>query len=90
MVGRIYKLFRRGRPHDEHAEFRNLSSEYIDGELPEATAQKVTDHLKWCPPCQSFFETLKATVGLLGSLKAREAPESFKKDLYEKLRREGQ
>ena len=90
MVGRIYNLFRRERPHDEHAEFRNLSSDYIDGELPEATARKVTDHLEWCPPCQSFFETLKATVGLLGSLKAREAPESFKKDLREKLRREGQ
>ena len=86
MAFRVLDLFRRKKTEDEHARHRNLASEYIDGELAAETADNIKEHLGLCPPCQSFFETLKATVGLLRSSEKRNAPASFKERVLERLK----
>ncbi len=88
MISRISRLFKKEQDEPEHGEFRKLSSDYIDGELDEAEVAKVNEHLEWCPPCQSFFATLRATIGLLGSSKKQEASPSFRKRLRERLHSE--
>ena len=66
--------FRRRRADDEHAEVRALASDYIDGELDEKAAEKVTVHLDKCHLCKAFFNTLRATISLLGSARGLGGP----------------
>ena len=75
----------RDGPADEHVALRGMSSDYLDGDLDTETAERVRDHLEWCPPCRSFVDTLKATVGLLSSTARRDAPESFRNRLLKRL-----
>ena len=89
MLGAIGRLFRRrGREEDGHAQVRNLSSEYLDGELDGEAAKMVEAHLEMCPPCSAFFRTLKATIGLLGSSERTLAPSNFRERLRQRLRKE--
>jgi anti-sigma factor RsiW len=88
MVSRISRLFRR-RDENEHVKARGLGSDYIDGDLDEEAAKEVESHLAICPPCTAFFETLKATVKLLGSQRKAEAPPSFRERLRDRVQREG-
>ena len=62
----ISRLFNR-MPDSECVEIRGLASNHIDGELSEEQADKVRGHLDWCKPCVAFFNTLRSTIGLLGS-----------------------
>jgi anti-sigma factor RsiW len=43
-------------------------SEYLDDELDPGFCDRVEGHLEDCPPCQAFLESLRRTVGLVGSL----------------------
>ena len=88
MASRISRLFKRERDDPECVEVRNVSSDYVAGELDQALLDKVNSHLEWCQPCQSFFNTLRATIGLLGSSKKQEASPSFRERLRERLRSE--
>ena len=88
MISRISRLFKKEQDDPECVEVRKLSSDYIDDELDEAALEKVNTHLEWCRPCQSFFATLRATIGLLGSSKKQEASASFRERLRERLRSE--
>ena len=85
MVSRFTSLFKR---EGEHSRVRNLSSDYIEGELDQEEVEAVESHLDMCPPCRTFFNTLKATIGLLGSSKRHEPPRSFRERLQERLRLE--
>ena len=87
MVARVLGLFGRKR-EDEHTRTRNLASDYIDGELDADTASSTKSHLDMCPPCRSFFETLRATITLLRSSKGPGAPASFLERLRSSLREE--
>ena len=86
MPAPFVNLFRKHRADDDCVEVRNLSSDHLDGELDQASADMVAAHLEWCPPCRAFFRTLMATVGLLGSSKKQEVPDSFRARLSERLR----
>ena len=88
MFNRLIRLFRGERAHDEHTRVRDLASDYIDGEVDDDTAAKVEDHLERCGLCQSFFNTLKATIGLLRSSERHEAPDSLPDRIREQVRRE--
>ena len=88
MLAGLRKLFGRKRREDEHVEVRNLSSDYIEGDLDQETEDRINAHLEWCPPCRTFIETLRATVKLLGLSKRQQAPTSFRERLLERLRRE--
>ena len=89
MVSRIVNLFKK-RPFDEHAHVRGLSSDYIDGELDDEAEAVMKSHLEWCPPCESFVNTLRATVKLLSSSPATEPPTSFGERLRARIKRERQ
>ena len=85
MVARFLNLFKR---EIDHTRARELSSDYIDGDMDDGTAAQVKSHLEWCPPCQAFFETLKATVNLLGSSDRHKPSPSFLERLRDRLRSE--
>ncbi len=38
--------------------------EYVDGELSEAQAAELREHLRACPPCVDFLQSYKATPKL--------------------------
>jgi predicted anti-sigma-YlaC factor YlaD len=67
---------------------RDLSSEYLDGELDQQSSDEVKTHLEMCPPCRTFFDTLLATISLLMSSSKAEATASFRERLRERLHQE--
>ena len=69
-------------------EIRNLSSDFIDGELGSETVEKVKSHLAMCGPCTAFMNTLRGTVRLLRTIPKREAPGGFRERIRESLREE--
>ena len=67
---------------------RKLSSEYIDGDRDETRTAKVRSHLERCGPCNAFFNTLRATVGLLRNIPKQEPPGDFRDRIRENIRKE--
>ena len=65
----IRALFGRHRADDDHTQIRSMSSDYIDNDLDEEQARRVKAHLDKCHLCAAFFNTLRATINLLGSAK---------------------
>lgn len=49
-------------------EARELVSDYIDGELPEATASALEEHLQTCPNCPPLYASLVQTLAELKAL----------------------
>lgn len=41
-----------------------MLSEYLDGQLPPATCEELETHIRDCPPCVAFVDSLKKTVRL--------------------------
>ncbi|MGB9605889.1 MAG: anti-sigma factor family protein [Bryobacteraceae bacterium] len=41
-----------------------LLSQYLDAELPAETCDQIEAHLKDCPPCLEFLDSLRKTVEL--------------------------
>jgi predicted anti-sigma-YlaC factor YlaD len=41
-----------------------LLSEYLDLELPPDACEHIEEHLRGCPPCVDFAESLRKTVDL--------------------------
>ena len=89
MFDRFIRLFRREPAESECAQVRGISSDFIDEELDEESAEKVRAHLEWCADCEGFFNTLRATIRLLRSTKDIEAPPPLPERIRERLRREG-
>jgi anti-sigma factor RsiW len=53
-----------------------LVSDYLDGNLDPQTEGRVAAHLELCPPCLTYVEQLRETVGALGRLPADSLPDS--------------
>ncbi len=87
MIFRIPRFLRRSAETD-CTEVRELSSDYIDGELGDRDTGRVRSHLDICPPCRAFVNTLKATVGLLRSSPKRQAPDEFRERLHKAVRKQ--
>jgi anti-sigma factor RsiW len=87
MVSRITGIFKRKDPKLHCEQVRSLSSAYIDDELGRNTADRMKLHLDWCPPCNAFVSTLRATVEMLRATPKRKAPDSFRQRLRESLRK---
>lgn len=85
MVSRLLGLFKGRRDDADCHEVRQLSSDYIDGDLRDADVKRVNRHLEWCPPCNAFIETLRATVNMLRNTPKREAPEDFRQRVREAI-----
>jgi predicted anti-sigma-YlaC factor YlaD len=45
-----------------------LVSDYLEGALDPETERRVAEHLDLCPPCVTYVEQVRATVGMLGRL----------------------
>ena len=88
MVSRLFGIFKGMRSDDDCDEIRAMSSEYIDGELSESGAATVNGHIGKCGPCNSFINTLRATVGLLRSTPKEQPPSDFKQRLQDRLDQE--
>ena len=86
MVSRITGIFKRREKDLDCEEVRDLSSDYIDEELDQATADKVSSHLDWCGPCNAFVNTLRATVRILRGMPKSEAPSDLRQRVRENLR----
>ena len=63
-----------------HAGVRTLLSSYVDGEVSDAEARQVEDHLSSCAECRRDLETLRMSVELLRALPALDPPRSFALD----------
>jgi anti-sigma factor RsiW len=50
------------------AEFVELVTAFLDGELPEDDEQLVTEHLTECDGCTTYLAQFRTTVDLLGHL----------------------
>ena len=90
MVSRIVSIFRRKDREPDCDEVRDISSDYIDGELDEGElderrAGRVKSHLDGCAPCNAFIRTLRATINLLRSTPKEQAPEGFRSRVRESL-----
>ena len=71
-----------------HAEFRDISSDYVDGEVTGDALRNADVHLEKCGPCRTFLDTLKATVAMLRGAPAQKAPPSLQADILENLKRQ--
>ncbi len=87
----FYWLFRiLGRKFDRLfcMELRDVSSDYLEETLPDSTQEKIRSHLRWCPGCSAFVNTLGDTISRLKSLPFHKAPPSFRQGLSERLKSE--
>lgn len=88
MVSRIKGLFNRGKKDPHCGEVPDLSSDYIDGDLDAASADRIKGHLEWCGPCNAFVNTLRSTVNLLRATPRSKAPDDFRAKVRERLKAE--
>jgi anti-sigma factor RsiW len=45
-----------------------IMTDYLEGALPEAEAQRVERHLETCPGCTEYLEQMRTLAGSLGGL----------------------
>ena len=72
-----------------HADFRDISSDYVDGEVAGDALRNADTHLSKCGPCRTFLDTLKATVAMLKGTPAQKAPPNLQADILERLKSQG-
>ena len=53
----------------------DLLLDYLDGELPAELRASLEEHLGGCQPCEEFFATYRATMGLCRKALAAKMPE---------------
>lgn len=53
-----------GSPAAECADLFARLSAYLDGELSQEECLRVEEHLRECPPCIEFLQSLRRTIGL--------------------------
>ena len=88
MVSCIKGLFNREEKDPDCGEVRDLSSDYIDGDMDAAGADRIKSHIEWCGPCNAFVNTLRSTVNLLRATPKSKAPDDFRERMKERLKTE--
>jgi len=68
-----------------HEEVRQMLSAYLDGELTQASAQRVRIHLARCEECRQAYEELARLQELTRSLEFAQPPEARMKELEKSL-----
>ena len=63
-----------------------MLSEYLDRELPPANCGDLEDHLRDCPECIQFVDSLKRSVELCRQYGASRLPEAVAPDRLAELR----
>ena len=67
-----------------HARAQAGFSAYLDGDLPDAERQFITEHLAVCIQCRTELARLKAAVQQLGGMREK-APRSFLADIQKQI-----
>ena len=67
--------------HEDCKELFEKISEYLDGEADQITCEKIEEHIRECPECQTCFESLKKSVALCKELPNEEVPIETKQRL---------
>jgi anti-sigma factor RsiW len=66
----------------------DLLSQYVDGELDAATAQRLELHMQICPPCAAFLRTFLAAKRCARSVLVQQMDERCESSLWSFLERE--
>lgn len=72
--------------HEDCRALFEKMSEYLDGELDEATCDEIEAHLRECPECAKCYESLKKTVAFCKKFPREKVPKDARKRLREVLR----
>lgn len=80
---RFFNIFKRRELDCQ--EVRDVSSDFIDGDVSDRMRARIASHLERCGPCTAFVNTLKATVELLRSAPDQELPGGFKRRIRDRL-----
>ena len=80
---RFFNLFKRRELDCQ--EVRDVSSDFIDGDVSDRMKSRIARHLAQCGPCSAFVNTMKATVDLLRSVPDTEPPAGFKQRVRDRL-----
>ena len=86
MVSRIVGMFRRHRMDDDCLEVRERSSDLIDGDIDEPSERRIKGHIGRCGPCNTFINTLRATVTLLRSTPRHGPSDGFRARVLKTIR----
>ena len=62
-----------------------LLSEYLDLELPPDACRAIEEHIKDCPPCIEFAESLKKTIALCREHSPGEVPSPLSQESRSEL-----
>ena len=71
-------LFRKRVDCDE---VRRRASDYLESDLSEEEREWIRKHLELCLNCNSFMDTLRSTISMLGELPTKAIPNSLKEKL---------
>ena len=89
MFSRLFRILGKKSDGLDCGGLRDVSSDYLEGTLPESTQENIRSHLSWCPGCSAFVNTLRDTISRLKALPFHKAPPSFRQRLLERLKSEG-
>lgn len=71
-------------------EVMDLMSPYIDGELDKIKTRKFKEHISTCAKCKEELKIQMKIINLCNDIEDVELPESFNKQLHERLTKEKQ
>lgn len=63
-----------------------MFSDYLDRDLREAICRKVDEHLKQCPDCRLYLDTLNRTITLYRGLGGVRVPRNVESRLFATIR----
>jgi len=64
-----------------------LVTEYLDGALSRRDRRRLEAHLAACPNCGAYFEQIRATISLTGSIEPEDLSPEARDELTELYRR---
>ncbi len=62
-------------------EVRKRASDYLESDLSEGEREWIRQHLALCLNCNSFMDTLRSTISMLGELPSKAIPSGLKQKL---------
>lgn len=72
--------------HGDCKEVFAMLSAYLDLELPPGACREIEEHLKGCPPCVEFVESLRKTVEICHQYDPAELPRPLEENARRDLR----
>ena len=64
-----------------------LVTDYLEGTLSRRDRRRFEAHLKACPNCSAYFEQIRTTIRLTGSIEPDDLTPEAKRDLTDLYRR---